>query len=302
MAWSRVAACMNDNRAMPARLSAFVIWALVAAGLVFWGYRLLGAADGACPPTCRPSPRALALRGDLTRLLGAAPAPQSVAPAPVAESSRFRLLGVLAPVAASGAAGQSTAGVALIAVDGKPARAYAVGVAARRRPRCCSRSRAARRRSAPSRGPRASCWNCRRRPRRRPEPCPRQWPAANLRRRRSRRRLRRVPAAGDVPRRCRLGAPGAASPRRSVQRRAAQAHARRRGDGADVDELERHAPGAGRPASARPAQPRSEPTSGARIRLAPEVVSGPISPGRLGPGSSPSATSVSSAAALRTSG
>jgi general secretion pathway protein C len=111
---------------MPARLSAFVIWALVAAGLVFWAYRLL-ASPLVLPANVQTVAESPAAAGDLTRLLGAAPAPQSLAPAPVAETSRFRLLGVLAPVAASGAAGQSKGGVALIAIDGKPARAYTVG-------------------------------------------------------------------------------------------------------------------------------------------------------------------------------
>ena len=121
-----LAACMNDNRAMPARLSAFVIWALVAAGLVFWGYRLL-ARPMALPANVQTVAESPGAAGDLTRMLGAAPAPQTVTSAPVAESNRFKLFGVLAPVAANGVAGQSTAGVALIAVDGKPARAYAVG-------------------------------------------------------------------------------------------------------------------------------------------------------------------------------
>ena len=121
-----LAVCMNDNRAMPARLSAFVIWALVAAGLVFWGYRLL-ARPMALPANVQTVAESPGAAGDLVRMLGAAPAPQVVAAAPVVESNRFRLFGVLAPVAANGVAGRSTAGVALIAVDGKPARAYAVG-------------------------------------------------------------------------------------------------------------------------------------------------------------------------------
>jgi general secretion pathway protein C len=117
---------MNDNRLMPARLSAFVIWALVAAGLMFWGYRLL-ARPMALPANVQTVAQSPGAAGDLGRMLGAAPAPQSAAVAPVAESSRFRLYGVLAPVAAIGVAGQSTAGVALIAIEGKPARAYKVG-------------------------------------------------------------------------------------------------------------------------------------------------------------------------------
>jgi general secretion pathway protein C len=111
---------------MPARLSAFVIWALVSAGAVFWGYRLW-ATPLSAPANLQVVSEGPVARGDLTRLLGAAPVAVSAAPAVVAESSRFRLLGVLAPVPTGGAAKPSTAGVALIAVDGRPARAYAVG-------------------------------------------------------------------------------------------------------------------------------------------------------------------------------
>jgi len=117
---------MNDNRAMPARLSAFVIWALVAAGLVFWGYRLW-ARPMAAPANLQTVSENPGLHGDLTRLLGAAPVVVAAAPTPVAQSSRFRLLGVLAPRPASDGRQASTAGVALIAVDGRPARPYAVG-------------------------------------------------------------------------------------------------------------------------------------------------------------------------------
>ena len=115
---------MNDNRAMPARLSAFVIWALVAAGLVFWGYRLW-AGGAPAPAGVQAASLSSGLRGDFSRLLGAAPV--SAAPAPVAQSSRFRLLGVLAPRPAVGTETPSTAGVALIAIDGKQPRAFAVG-------------------------------------------------------------------------------------------------------------------------------------------------------------------------------
>ena len=64
--------------------------------------------------------------GDVTRLLGAPPAADAapVAAAPEA-ASRFRLLGIMAPKQAR--ANSEGAGVALIAVDGKPPRAYAVG-------------------------------------------------------------------------------------------------------------------------------------------------------------------------------
>lgn len=110
---------------MLARLSAFVIWALVAATAVFWGLRLLVHAPGA-PAYVVPVGDASAVRGDLTRLLGAAPVART-GPVPAADAnSRFRLFGIMAPKAMPGAAA-SPGGVALIAVDGKMPKAYAVG-------------------------------------------------------------------------------------------------------------------------------------------------------------------------------
>ena len=111
---------------MLARLSAFVIWALVAATAVFWGLRLLVRAPQA-PTYSVPVGDAVAVRADLTRLLGSAPvAAVPVAAAPEA-ASRFKLWGVVAP--REGGAGTATAahGVALIAVDGKMPKAYPVG-------------------------------------------------------------------------------------------------------------------------------------------------------------------------------
>ena len=110
---------------MLARLCAFVIWALVAATAVFWGLRLFVSAPAA-PAHAVPVGESAALRGDLSRLLGSAPVATAAAVAAPEAASRFRLLGVMAPraAAASAAAG---AGVALIAVDGKPPKAYAVG-------------------------------------------------------------------------------------------------------------------------------------------------------------------------------
>jgi general secretion pathway protein C len=111
---------------MLARLSAFVVWALVAATAVFWGLRMAVRAPAA-PAHAVALGESAAVRGDLSRLLGAAPAaaaaPQAAAPE---VSSRFKLVGVMAPKAGK----QSQAplhGVALIAVDGKPAKPFAVG-------------------------------------------------------------------------------------------------------------------------------------------------------------------------------
>lgn len=104
----------------------FVVWALVAGSGVYWGTKLL-ARPLPVPAQAAVAVPGLVSGGDLTRLFGVAPAPVQVAAAelaPVApESSRFQLLGVVAaPLSAARAQG-----VALIAVDGKIARAYRVG-------------------------------------------------------------------------------------------------------------------------------------------------------------------------------
>ena len=110
---------------MLARLSAFVIWALVAATLVFWALRLLSHAPVAPAYTVAVGDAA-AVRSDLTRLLGAPP----VAAVPVAAvpeaASRFRLIGVMAPKR-NVVAGNAAYGLALIAVDGKAPKAFSVG-------------------------------------------------------------------------------------------------------------------------------------------------------------------------------
>jgi general secretion pathway protein C len=128
---------------MAARLSAFVIWGLVGMVTVFWLSRLTAQALPT-PSHAGTVSTATAARGDLSRLLGAPP----VAAAPVIAipdaAGRFKLVGVMAPRGAalpaaggtpeSGAASAGTApgqqigqGVALISVDGKPARPYRVG-------------------------------------------------------------------------------------------------------------------------------------------------------------------------------
>jgi len=105
---------------MPARLSAFVIWALVAASATFWGLRLLVRAPAA-PVHAVSVAVAPVARGDLTRLLGALPVAATSAVTAPELSTRFRLTGVMAPKP------PGTHGVALIAVDGKQARAFNVG-------------------------------------------------------------------------------------------------------------------------------------------------------------------------------
>jgi general secretion pathway protein C len=108
---------------MMARWLAFTVWAAVAASAVFWGLKFF-VRPAAAPAHAGVAAPTTALRGDLTRLLGADPPPAAAEEEPVeAESSRFQLLGVVAPRGA----GSASQGVALIAVDGKPPRAYKVG-------------------------------------------------------------------------------------------------------------------------------------------------------------------------------
>ena len=107
---------------MTARLFAFVIWAALTASVVAWALRL-GAGT-------RPVPAHAVVVGDnasggadLTRLLGAEAPVASAAAPQTPSSSRLKLLGVVA--ASSNFAMQT--GLALIAIDGKPARPYRVG-------------------------------------------------------------------------------------------------------------------------------------------------------------------------------
>lgn len=101
-----------------------VVWALVAASALFWGFRLFSR-PLPVPTKAQLAEPGAALRGDLSRLLGAEaapPAPSETAPAP-ADEARFALIGVVNPKPAQAA----REGLALIAVDGKPPRAYRVG-------------------------------------------------------------------------------------------------------------------------------------------------------------------------------
>jgi len=99
------------------------VWALVAASAVYWGLRVAvrSAAAPAHTQTARPS---LAARADLGVVLGADPPPDAVAAAAeVAADARFQLIGVVSPRATQAA----REGLALIAVDGKPPKAFRVG-------------------------------------------------------------------------------------------------------------------------------------------------------------------------------
>lgn len=103
---------------MTSRLAAFLAWAVVAASLAFWGLRLL-ARPLPVPPQALPVSLDQVVRGDVLKLFPAAPVAQQAQPQ---LASRFQLMGIIAP-----RAGSPGAGVALIAVDGKPARTFRVG-------------------------------------------------------------------------------------------------------------------------------------------------------------------------------
>ena len=107
---------------MSSRLVAMVVWAAAAASAVFWGYRLFNKPPAVPAQAAVADAGTPAVGGDLTRLFGA-PAP--VAPPPTEATppadARFKLVGVVAPVA-----GQRS-GLALISVDGKAPRAVGIG-------------------------------------------------------------------------------------------------------------------------------------------------------------------------------
>ena len=104
------------------RLLSFAIWAVVAASAVFWLTRLLARPDAAPAHAVTVSANASVAAADLSRLLGSTrvAALDSAAPEPPVDA-RYRLIGVVAPKSAA------AMGLALIAVDNKPARPVSLG-------------------------------------------------------------------------------------------------------------------------------------------------------------------------------
>ena len=111
---------------MVSRIAAFVIWAAVAASIVFWAMRLW-AKPIAAPAHAIVVSTASGFNGDLGRVLGtdAPPPAQAMAAPQVQADPRFRLIGVVAPRSATAKA----EGLALIATEGRPPKAYRVGTA-----------------------------------------------------------------------------------------------------------------------------------------------------------------------------
>lgn len=105
------------------RLLAGLVWAAVAASAVYWGLRIASPGQPV-PPQARLADGSGAARGDWARLLGAdAPVAVAAVPAGPPPDARFQLIGVVSPRAPRAA----SEGLALIAVDGKAAKAYRVG-------------------------------------------------------------------------------------------------------------------------------------------------------------------------------
>lgn len=110
---------------MLSRIAAFVIWAAVAASIVFWALRLW-AQPIAAPAHAILVSNSSGFKGDLSRVFGsdaAALATVTAAAPQMQAEARFRLIGVVAPRPAAA----NAEGLALIATDGKPPRAYRVG-------------------------------------------------------------------------------------------------------------------------------------------------------------------------------
>lgn len=111
---------LAHNRWLP-RTGSFAVWLLAAASAVYWGLKLPAASSGGLPAPVVAAPTAPVDPAAIARLLGAQPAATGATAAAAAPpaSSRFTLVGVVAD--------RSSGGVALVAVDGKPARPYRVG-------------------------------------------------------------------------------------------------------------------------------------------------------------------------------
>ena len=118
-------ASLHHNPPMLSRWLAWCVWALVSASVVYWGYLFFAPGQSAPLQAAVAVPKAVQ-RGDLTRLFGPDEAPKSAADALPPPDKRFTLLGVVAPRARAGSSA-AREGIALIAVEGKPAKAYRVG-------------------------------------------------------------------------------------------------------------------------------------------------------------------------------
>ncbi len=109
----------NLHRVWPVRIATFVVFAVAAASAAFWSLKVWGVSQpGRAGLATVASAPPLDPQG-LAQVLGGGAAALQVTDVPIAASSRFVLQGVVADTAHAGAA--------LVAVDGKPAKPFAVG-------------------------------------------------------------------------------------------------------------------------------------------------------------------------------
>ena len=122
---------------MSVRMWSLLVWALVGASAVFWALKL-GARGQALPAQTTLAAAPELLQADLSRLAGGeAVAAQAAAVAvPQVADGRLMLMGVVSPPptlprqfpgAGQAPDAEAQEGLALISVNGKPPRAYAVG-------------------------------------------------------------------------------------------------------------------------------------------------------------------------------
>jgi general secretion pathway protein C len=106
------------------RLLSFAVWALVSASAVFWITRLMSRPTPAPAHAITAGQSIAVASADLSRVLGSTRSnlPAAAAAAEPAVSSRFKLVGLVAARVS-----QPQTGLALIAVDGKPARPVGLG-------------------------------------------------------------------------------------------------------------------------------------------------------------------------------
>lgn len=104
---------------MHARWLSFVVWALVAGSLAYWGLAL-GARGPQAPAQLRPADTSSPAQGDWARLL--APAAEPAVEQTSGGASRYQLLGIVAPGAA-----HDGEGLALVSIEGAPPRAVRIG-------------------------------------------------------------------------------------------------------------------------------------------------------------------------------
>ena len=105
------------------RLCSFSVWGLAAFSIVFWTMRLMQQATPGLPVAAAPPQAVQADAASMVRVFGRSVVKPVNVAAPeqplIDPSTRFVLMGV--------AAQRNNQGVALIAVDGKPARPYRIG-------------------------------------------------------------------------------------------------------------------------------------------------------------------------------